>query len=172
MSETITANELKKIMPLLARHEGVWEGHYRYYDVQGNKIDEHRSRLLCRFPESGHPYHQTNYYAWADGKTDTRDFPAEIRDGRLWWDNDFINGWAADVSLDAFSRTTMLNWVRTGEPDLYLYEMIQLSDDGQSRARVWQWFKADRLFQRTLVDEKRVSDDWRAYDGKEFTYNS
>jgi len=172
MSQTVTANDLKKLMPLLARHEGVWEGHYRYFDVNGAKTDEHRSRLLCRFPESGRPYHQTNHYAWADGRTETRDFPAAVRDGRLWWDNDFIKGWAADVSYDTFSRTTMLNWVRTGEPDLYLYEMIQLSDDGQSRARVWQWFKADRLFQRTLVDETRVSDDWRAYEGEDFSYTS
>ncbi len=172
MNDTVTSNELKKIMPLLARHEGVWEGHYRYYNSIGDKIDEHRSRLLCRFPDEGHPYHQTNYYAWADGKTESRDFPAMVRDGRLWWDNDFIRGWACDVALDENARTTMLHWVRTGEPDLYLYEMIQLSDDGESRARIWQWFKKDRLFQRTLVDEKRVSHDWRAYEGKDFTFES
>lgn len=171
MTKIETANDLKKAMPLLARHEGVWEGFYRYFGPDGAKVDEHRSRLLCRFPDSGAPYHQTNHYAWENGKTEVRDFPAVVRDGQLWWDNDFISGWAADVSLDEKSRTTMLYWVRTGEPDLYLYEMIQLSDDGQSRARVWQWFKKDRLFQRTLVDEKRVSDDWRAYDGKEFHYN-
>ena len=46
--------------------------------------------------------------------------------------------------------------------------MIQLSDDGISRARVWQWFKADRLFQRTLVDETFVTKDWQAYEGQEF----
>lgn len=170
MSATRSANELKRAMPLLARHEGVWEGHYRYFDVAGNKIDEHRSRLLCRFPDTGRPYHQTNLYAWANGKTETRDFPASVREGRLWWDNEFIKGWACDVALDDLKRTTMLYWTRTGEPDLCLYEMIQLSDDGQSRARVWQWFKADRLFQRTLVDERRVSNDWRSYDGKPFAY--
>lgn len=168
MAETVSSNELKKIMPLLARHEGVWEGHYRYYDVAGNKTDEHASRLLCRFPESGHPYHQTNFYRWADGRSEVRDFPASVSNGRLKWDNEFIIGWACDVNLDDFKRTTMLNWTRTGEPDLYLYEMIQLSDDGLSRSRVWQWFKADRLFQRTLVDEKFVTRDWKAYDGQTF----
>ena len=111
-------------------------------------------------PEEGHPYHQTNYYTWKDGRTETRDFPATVEDGRLRWDNEFIQGWAADVALDGFGRTTMLNWTRTGEPDLYLYEMIQISDDGQSRARVWQWFKKDRLISRTLVDEKKISDNW------------
>lgn len=28
-------------------------------------------------------YHQTNHYTWADGRTEVRDFPALIRDGRL-----------------------------------------------------------------------------------------
>ncbi|MDX1291224.1 MAG: DUF3598 domain-containing protein [Hyphomonas sp.] len=168
MPSSITASELRKILPLLARHEGVWEGVYRVYDADGNKTDEHQSRLICRFPEEGAPYHQTNLYRWADGRREVRDFPASIKDNRLCWDNELINGWACDVALDDYSRTTMLNWTRTGEPDLYLYEMIQLSDDGQSRSRVWQWFKGDRLFQRTLIDEKRVSDDWKAYDGVEF----
>lgn len=154
-------NPLKEQMPTLARHEGVWEGVYRHYDADGNKTDEHKSKLVCRFPEDGsHPYHQTNYYTWDDGRTDTRDFPATVSDGRLRWDNEFIQGWAADVALDDFGRSTMLNWTRTGEPDLYLYEMIQISDCGKKRARVWQWFKNDKLISRTLVDEHKVSDDW------------
>lgn len=168
MSTAITSTELKTLMPLLARHEGVWEGVYRYYDAAGNKIDEHRSRLLCRFPATGPAYHQTNLYKWADGRTEVRDFPASIVNGRISWDNELINGWAADVPLDDFKRTTMLNWTRTGEPDLYLYEMIQISDDGQSRSRTWQWFKQDRLFQRTLIDETFISSDWKSWDGKPF----
>jgi hypothetical protein len=153
---------LRKDMPMLARNEGVWEGYYRLYDARGNKTDEHKARLICRIHDD-EIYHQTNLYRWADGKTQTRDFPANIRDGRIWFDTD-IEGWAAPVALDAFDRTMMLNWTRKGEPDLYLYEMIQLSDDGQSRARVWHWFKNDRLWQRTLIDEAKISDDWRAYE--------
>ena len=34
-------SDVKKQMPILARHEGVWEGWYRYYDADGNKVDEH-----------------------------------------------------------------------------------------------------------------------------------
>ena len=165
MSDPKTVNELKKAHPVLARHEGVWDGIYRHYDADGNKTDEHKSRLLCRFPDKGdHLYHQTNIYMWDDGKIETRDFPAQIKDGRLWWDNEFIQGWAADMTLDTNNRTTVLNWVRTGDPDLYLYEMIQISDCGTKRARTWHWFKNDALFSRTLVDERKISDDWRAYE--------
>jgi len=160
---------LKETMPVLARHEGVWDGYYRYYDAAGNKIDEHKSRLLCRFP-SEDSYHQTNHYFWEDGKTDGRDFPTKIEGNKMVFYTD-IDGWAADVPLDEFNRTCMLNWTRRGEEDLYLYEMIQISDCGKYRARVWQWFKDGRLFQRTLIDEEFVSRDWQAYEDKEMNYN-
>ncbi len=154
-------SSLKTLMPLLARQAGVWEGWYRYCDEHGNKIDEHRSRLVCRVPDSGpFHYHQTNYYTWADGRTETREFPAQYRDGRLWFQSDLIDGWAAEVGLDDHHRTLMLYWTRKGEPDTYLYEMIQTSDDGRYRTRVWQWIRGGRTRMRTLIDEQKVSDDW------------
>ena len=75
-----------------------------------------------------------------------------------------IDGWAAEVDLDAFNRTTMLNWTRHNEPDLYLYEMIQNSDCRNYRSRVWQWFKNGRLLKRTLIDEHFVTKDWKSYE--------
>jgi hypothetical protein len=155
-------NPFKQAMPLLASQEGVWEGWYRYFDVDGKKLDEHRSRLICRFPEGGAvPYHQTNHYTWADGRSELREFPATYRDGRLWFDNDLITGWAAEEPLDEQRRTLLLHWVRKGEPDTYLYEMIQLSDCRRFRTRVWQWINGGRTRMRTLIDEHKVSDSWQ-----------
>lgn len=152
----------RSAMATLARHEGVWDGIYRYYDAQGRQTDEHASRLHCRFPaDKPGTYRQTNRYAWTDGRTEVREFPALIRDGRLIWQGDLIRGWAADVRLDDFGRTSMLYWTRQREPGVYVYEMIQLSDCGLYRARVWQWFRQGRLTQRTLIDERRISADWR-----------
>jgi len=153
---------IKRDIPLLARSEGVWEGYYRYYDIDGNKVDEHKSRLLCRLI-SDEEYHQTNFYYWADGKKEVRDFPTKIENKRLVFYTE-IDGWAAAVDLDEFERTMMLHWVRKNEKDLYLYEMIQTSDSGDRRARVWQWFKKDKLIMRTLIDERLVSRVWQAYD--------
>jgi hypothetical protein len=156
--------DLRDQLPVLARHEGVWEGVYRYYDADGKNTDEHGSRLICRFPASGpFPYHQTNYYTWPDGRQEVRDFPATFVASRLRWDNELINGWAADVYLDAFDRTTMLYWVRKDAPDIYLYEMIHLSDCGQYRSRVWQRFRDGTLLGRTLINERKLSDDWSRY---------
>ncbi len=150
-------------MPIIASNEGVWEGWYRYYNLEGEKTDEHLSRLLCRFIDE-ETYHQTNYYFWEDGRSEVKDFPTRI-DGKKLVFYTHINGWAAEVPLDTYNRTTMLNWTRHGEPGVYLYEMIQVSDDRKSRSRVWQWFKDGRLFQRTLIDENFVTRDWAAYEG-------
>ena len=158
------AHDSRRLVPHIAAHEGIWDGVYRYYDAQGNKVDEHRSRLICRFPDRGpYPYHQTNIYEWPDGRTETRQFLARIEDGRLLWQGELIRGWAAEVSEDEHGRTTLLYWIRNDEPAVYLYEMIQVSDCGRYRSRVWQWFRDGRLLRRTLIDEEKVSSDWSAY---------
>jgi hypothetical protein len=158
---------IREDMPLLARHEGVWDGTYTYFNAKDEEVDRHSSRLFCRIPDDGeYPYHQTNYYTWADGRTDIRDFPATYRDGRIWWDNELIVGWASAVPLDALGRTMMLYWQRTGDPSLYLYEMIQIADDGQSRCRTWHWIRNGMLETRTAIQETFVTKDWRSLEGQ------
>lgn len=156
--------DIRTAMPILARQEGVWDGVYRYYDDTGRLIDEHRSRLVCRLPRSGpYDYHQTNHYTWADGRTEVRDFPAKFRDGRIRFSNELIEGWCAEVPLDDFRRTLMLYWKRVGEPDTYLYEMIQIDDDARQRSRVWQWITGGHIRMRTLIDERKVADSTEGY---------
>jgi hypothetical protein len=156
---------IREDMPLLARHEGVWDGTYTYYNSVGEKVDQHRSRLLCRFRDDGpHPYHQTNFYTWDDGRTEVRDFPADYHDKRVWWDNELIKGWAAEVALDAYHRTVMLYWQRQGDPSLYLYEMIQLADSGDSRCRTWHWIRNGELETRTAIQERLVTRDWQSVE--------
>ena len=46
--------------------------------------------------------------------------------------------------------------------------MIQLSDCGTLRNRVWHWYKKGVLIQRTLIDEKFVSRDWKKITGDSF----
>src|SRR5688572_14236002 len=90
---------IREEMPLLARHEGVWEGTYTFIDPAGNIIDRHRSRLTCSFPEEGEfPYFQTNEYTWDDGRTERIEFPAAYKDNKIWFDTERINGycWEAD----------------------------------------------------------------------------
>jgi len=160
---------LSKSMPLLYSQNGVWEGYYRYYNSFGEKIDQHKSRLLCRVI-GDQEYHQTNIYRWEDGKKELRDFPAEIKDNKLIFSGT-IDGWAASVDLDEFDRTMLLYWKRINEPDLYIYEMIQLSDDRKHRSRTWQWFNNGKLLKRTLIDELKISDDWQSFENQDPEYS-
>lgn len=158
---------LKDDMALLARHEGVWEGTYRHYGADGKLKDEHRSRVICRFPDDGpNAYHQTNIYAWDDGRTLTHDIPAVYRDGKIWWDTDLVRGWGTELSLDENGRSLVLYWQSVQDPELYLYEMVQISDCGRKRARTWHWIRGGDLQSRTAIEEKLISRDWQAEDAK------
>ena len=102
-------------------------------------------------------YHQTNLYRWANGERRFAGFPSGDSPTIDCTFATEIDGWAAAVDLDEHQRTMMLHWTRVGEAgSCTLYEMIQISDDNETRARVWHWFKKDRLQKRTLVDERCV----------------
>lgn len=53
-----------------------------------------------------------------------------------------------------------LRSLRKGESGLYLYEMIQISDCGHDRTRVWRGLCGGRRVMRTLTDERKASDRW------------
>jgi hypothetical protein len=154
--------DLASSMPLLAKQEGIWEGVYRYVDFDGRQVDTHASRLTCRMtPGQDWDYHQTNEYRWADGRVETREFMGRHRDGRLWFEDGPIDGWAAEDPLDPERLTMLLQWRRRDEPDTRFYEMIQVDAACRQRSRVWQWIRGGRIQLRTLIDEHKVADDWR-----------
>jgi hypothetical protein len=149
----MTMSGIREGMPVLARHAGEWEGDYIHVDPDNNVIDRHRSHLQCKFPEEGpYAYYQINTYIWDDGRKEEIHFPATYRDGQIWWDTDRIDGRAWEID----PRTVCLTWTRKDMPGAYLYEMIQLSEDGNRRARTWHWFENDTLFKRTCITERRV----------------
>jgi hypothetical protein len=45
-----------------------------------------------------------------------------------------------------------------------MLELIHASADGRRRHRVTQMLRDGLLVRRTLIDEIRIQDDWRAWD--------
>jgi hypothetical protein len=145
---------IREDMPVLASHEGTWTGEYVHVDVAGTILDRHRADLSCSFPTEGEwPYYQINTYTWDDGRQDVIQFPASYRDKQIWFDTDRIEGHAWEID----DRTVMLTWQYKFDAGNYLYEMIQIDDARQNRARTWHWFEGGVLVKRTLIKETRVS---------------
>jgi hypothetical protein len=140
-------------MPNMLRHAGTWEGIYRHVARDFSLIDQHHMRTLCEFPDNGlYAYVQHNRLTWADGRTEERSFPGVFRDGLLHWDTERFSG----IGWEAVDGTVMLRLDRKDVTDAHFVEMINLSTDGKTRARTWQWFEGGVPTRRTLCDEWRV----------------
>jgi len=156
--------------PLIADQEGIWDGEYVHLDAEHREIDRHASRLVCRIfdADTGEAARlsQSNIYTWPDGTREVRFFEGRLRGDRFWIDNELIDGWTAPVDLDETGRTLMVAWVRRNDPGFRFYELITMSEDGERKNRTWHWYRDGRLFQRTLINERRVSRDWMPFDAE------
>ncbi|MDB9511788.1 DUF3598 domain-containing protein [Kamptonema animale CS-326] len=144
---------IREEMPVLARHEGDWVGTYTLIDTEGNIIEKHHSHLTCHFPEDReYPYYQINRYKWLDGKREEFFFPAAYRDKKILFDTERIQGKAWEVD----DSTVILWFAYKALPDIYLYEMIQISPCNNYRSRTRHWFKNHQIFKRTMIQEERL----------------
>lgn len=148
---------IREAMPVLARHEGVWLGTFRRYDADGEMIAEFPSEITTVFPEdSEFDYRQTNRYI-REGEADIVIDSAGTFDGeRLRFGNDRVRGWVVDDPTDEHARSTLLFFEYLDGSGTYVYETVQISDDGGRRHRATQYYNADGSLQRrTLIDEVR-----------------
>jgi len=161
-----TTQAVRERLPVLARHEGVWDGMFRRVDATGKVTAEFSSRIIKRFlPDEQWPkiYHQTNKYVLPDGTRQVIDTFGEYRDGKIHFESERVTGWQLDDPADPFHRSVFLYMVYKSDPDKYVYEMINISDDGKFRTRMTQFLKDGKTTSRTLIDEELVSRDWSKY---------
>lgn len=167
MESTTSTGVIAATAPLVAAQAGVWDGEYVHLDADNREIDRHRSRLVCRLfdgPDGAARLTQSNIYDWPDGSREVRYFEGVWRGDRLWIANELIDGWTGSIGLDPTARSIMVGWVRADEPDFRYYEMITVAGDGEAKNRTWHWYRAGRLFRRTVINETRTDRDWRAHD--------
>ena len=149
------ANPLKKLMPSMWDHEGIWEGNYQHLDLDGNIIDQHKSRVQCIFPDDGFPdnpnvvYRQHNHFEWANGQTYDMQFDGILIDEKIYWDTATFQGYGWSVA----NNMVVLDLQRKDEPGASFQEIIVIGNDKNQRARTWHWFKQGKCFKRTLCNE-------------------
>lgn len=144
--------DMAKLMPVLARSGGKWVGTYTHIDPAGTVLETYEVRCTSGFPTDGSAdYRLDTHNIWADGREARATHLADYRDGQLHWRGGVLVGAMREVD-DAI----YLKFSFAADPALVVHEMIQVSQDGQARARTWHWFRDDRLFKITLTNERRA----------------
>ncbi len=144
------SNPLKKLMPAIYKHQGIWHGEYQTVDQNGTLIDQHQSRVECIFPESGkNVYIQRNRFTWPDKREIEMSFSGELQGNRLYWNTDAFHGYGWQASDHIF----LLELQRKDVPGASFTEVIVLDQMEKTRARTWHWFKDGKCYQRTLCNE-------------------
>jgi hypothetical protein len=141
-------NRLSTLMPHFSRHEGNWIGNYSHCTPQGQQLDRYEVRINAEFPDD---FRLHTHNVWPDGRDSRGVYPADFKDGRLWFAGELVGSLR---EIDDF--TVYLRFSFRDAPDIDVCEMIQISQDGQHRARTWHWFRAQQLFQITLTEERRA----------------
>jgi hypothetical protein len=155
VSGLLRAEAIEASLPVMARHAGVWCGVFRRYDGEGGLVETFPTEVSIRFPRDGaSDYEQINRYS-PEGRPPSVLATRGVFDrDRIRFDTPRIRGWAVDDRSDEKGRTVLLFFEFLDGSGSYFYESIQLSDDGDRRHRVAQYFTPDgTLLRRTLIDE-------------------
>jgi hypothetical protein len=144
-------------LALMQRHVGIWEGVYTHIDPRDRSVQEElRFQIRVECPTAdGTDYRQTSRYYWPDGRAEELVYSGGALGDRVVFDTGRIRGECWRIDADAL----YLTFAFTEDPRGRIAEMIQLSADGQHRARTWHWFQDEVLWRITLVRETRTSLD-------------
>jgi hypothetical protein len=173
MSHDRDAAAMRRTLPVLCANMGVWEGFYRRYSPDGALLSTHRSRLIMRLVEEApldKLYHQTNVYRFANGMTQVIESYGSFDGEKLnFGSSRDVYGWTLDDRSDPMGRSCFL-WMKLNADTPQLkagseaFEMVNMGKDGDVRMRMTQYLYDGRIAMRTLIDEVRVTSDWRARD--------
>jgi hypothetical protein len=149
-----------------AQNQGVWKGVFRRYDAEGKLTAEFPSEIIARIEDKGgkQMLRQTNRYSPPNAPQQVIESTGEVRDGRIWFENERLSGWSMNIPADTTGRGAVIVMDYKDGSGQYVYEIIAHSADGKHRSRATQFLKDGKVVRRTLIDEEKVTDDWRAYE--------
>ncbi|KEF41056.1 MAG: hypothetical protein ER33_13645 [Cyanobium sp. CACIAM 14] len=165
--EVARAAAMDADLPALVGQQGVWRGTFRRYDAEGKLLETFPSTITVRvFQEAGGwRYHQSSLYGPVEAPLRRLEAHGEIHSGRVWFASDRYEGWAMDLpgEAPAVGSLIVMHPLQPGAPEVH--EITTCSPDGLRRWRVSQLLSEGRLIGRTVIDEEKLTGDWRAHDG-------
>jgi hypothetical protein len=156
--DRIARDQMLKLMPVMARMEGVWEGMFRRYDAEGVLTEAVPSRVeLALLPDGeAFDYRQVNITRKQDGSKTRIESQGKWDVDRLRFSNPRVEGWAYDLVQDPEQLTSV--FLMTFKDGTTLSEIVTLSPDGKRRMRAAQYMKDGTILRRTLIDEMKVAE--------------
>ena len=147
----------------LARQEGVWKGTWHTYAPDGTPLESFRVVVIARFlAENGKvTFHQTNHYLNRGDSPQTIESYGEVEGDRIRFSNERARGWSRPLPDDPGGLGSVL--LIHFNDGITLHEIVTNSVDGRHRHRSAQFSREGQLLRRTLIDEEKITDEWRSY---------
>jgi len=163
-----------KELPYIAKQQGVWRGIFRRYDKDGKLTSEFPSEIIMRVIDEKDKvsYHQTNRYFPLGAPEEIIESYGEVRDGKIYFGNKRLDAWKMDISDDHTKRSAIILMEFKDGSGLYAHEIVSVSEDGRHRSRAAQYLKNGLIVRRTLIDEEKITDNWKEYDALNLSTSS
>jgi hypothetical protein len=155
--------------PVMARHEGVWQGIHRKLDAAGNPTRSYRSTVIVRYMDAepdGTVMRQTDIHHFDDRPDEVIETTGCVEGNLIVFRTDRVDGFAGDLNDPGQRACFVYLDIKYIPGGASMYEMVEISPDGRSRHIGTQLLKDGRLLERTLIDEAKVSDDWTAWEAQ------
>lgn len=137
--------------PLLLKHVGTWEGHYKKINTRSGEVETHKSKV--QIGVRGDNYSQRNTYTWEDGRQEVQEFAGRIVNGRLEVEGKRLVGYTVFISDDV-----IMFYADMRGNDIDVWECIRLLGE-KNRVRTWQACNEREFFQFVIVQEKKTSSE-------------
>lgn len=137
--------------PLLLKHLGTWEGHYKKINIRNGEVEKHNCKIQVGV--RGDNYSQRNTYTWEDGRQETYEFAGRMTNGRLEVESDRLIGYGLFISDDV-----IMFYAKIKGKDIDFWDCIRLLGENR-RVRTWQVSEQQEPVQFILVQEEKTSSE-------------
>lgn len=137
---------------------------FRRCHAEDRLTAEFPGEIIARIEDRGGQqlYRQSNRYTPPDAPQQVIESTGEVRERRIWFENERLSGWSMNFPADTSGRGAVSVMDYKDGSSQYVYEIVTNSADGKRRSRATQFLKDGKIVRRTLIDEEKITAGWRA----------
>ena len=166
--DRISKKQMKRRMVDEGEAEGIWDGTFHRVDSLGKTMEQFKTRIIVRYLEDGneYDYHQTNVLKFGQPDEKRIDSYGKWDVNGLRFSNFRLDGFSPAFGIDDANLSTAFTMSFKDGSGLEVSEIITYAKDRRSRIRTSQYMKDGKILRRTMISEKKVSDDPYSASGR------